>query len=517
MGLFNDILGVIGGSPLNKWQVPNRMPGVPEFPDEDNDPNDEDDIKGVKPFRPLGIPTPQTPPVTEPVAPSIPVPEQPVPQPSSVNTGSGEQYPLKYTGVADLLKQAEELNPPGRGGRPQYYQPPVPQQQPPNGYNAPIPTTDPQTGQVDTNNQSGLRQPVPILPIYKQRLDKAVQERTRLESMRPQDLDQKKDGWFKNFGKALLMNLPNLSAVLQNPNMTDKQALMASLGTVLASGLRGAIDPYGDERMSLEYKKAQADKEIEDASGVYDKEMGRAYNQARIDDYYDKQAQRERRNDQRDVELENKKFEYATRRINSITALMKTGMVDPKDNDELIKSLSDMTNAKVVFSGFNPATDKIAGMKVVQDAEGNKAYWVTYTAGGAVKSDYVRDGAGNIAYIKDPRVKAEEIRASTNLEVTKQRTMSAERIAKLNNDTRTTIASMNLTQKEIDGVQDEFDTMYKMTDEDEVVKAAAARAGRKVESLTQDEKDNVIEEYYTNMRDKIVKNRGLTTKPKDKK
>ena len=121
MGLFNDILGVIGGSPLNKWQVPNRMPGVPEFPDEDNDPNDEDDIKGVKPFRPLGIPTPQTPPVTEPVAPSIPVPEQPVPQPSSVNTGSGEQYPLKYTGVADLLKQAEELNPPGRGGRPQYY------------------------------------------------------------------------------------------------------------------------------------------------------------------------------------------------------------------------------------------------------------------------------------------------------------------------------------------------------------------------------------------------------------
>jgi len=509
VGILKDILSMIQPktSPLARWQngTPPSVTGNP-LGDEDQDPNDADD---QTPLPRIKIPDDEQ---TNPVTWQTKLP------PVSVDTQSTD--PSKASGEAGMAPTEDVPTPlvphpfptnliPQVQGRAQTPVPMPSLNQ--NEYSTKAPITIPVPA-LNPNQQTDSKQRPTRLPVYRNRLEEAINARNQLNTVNPRDLDRNPDSKLTNIGKAIALNLPNLQQALLNPNLTDREAFMTTLGSLIGSTVSGLVNPYGDERQQLEYQKSQAEKDVTEAQGMYDKNLANELGEARVDDIYTKQDERERRLDQRDVDLKNKKFDFATRRMNAYTNLLKTGQLDAKDNQELVDSMSDLVDAKIVLNGFNPAKDKIVGVKVVADAQNNRAYLVTTNAGGVVKTDYVRDENGNIAYIKDPRVKAEEIRSQTSLETTKQRIMSSEKLKAMEITSREKLAQMGITQKEIDGVQDDFYIEYKATDEDAVIERSAKKAGKDPQTLTQDERDVILESYYDTVRERIAKNRGLKTK-----
>jgi hypothetical protein len=299
-----------------------------------------------------------------------------------------------------------------------------------------------------------------------------------------------------------------LQQMLSNPNMTDKQSLMMVLGSVAGSGLNATFNPYGDEQQQLQYKKAMQDKRIATAKEDYQTDQTGRLREEQIADIDANNLQKNRDLTRREDELKVKRFEASTKRANTMINLVKTGRITPADNPELIDALSDSVGAKVRLDDFNPVTDKITNVKVVQDAQNNKAYVVTTSVNGVVKEQVMKDEFGNVAFIKDPRVKAEEIRANTNITTTTMRIKSAQELEGMKIKSREKLAQMGLDQKEIDAIQEEELKRWQGTDEDDVVEEAAKEAGKSPKDLTPEQRQAVLDAYWDNERQKIIRNRG---------
>lgn len=158
-----------------------------------------------------------------------------------------------------------------------------------NPFNVVLPLSD----TTDTTNTSQPSQTYSPIPDNQADLAAAQKRYSDLSAMKPEDLDKKKDNWLKNAGKGLAITLAGLEPILNNPNLSDGDALKLTLGRMLGGVVGSTINPYYDEKVQLDQKKAEAKKDILDQQGLYSQNLANLQDLATVQDTYAKTKGRE--------------------------------------------------------------------------------------------------------------------------------------------------------------------------------------------------------------------------------
>lgn len=284
---------------------------------------------------------------------------------------------------------------------------------------------------------------------YAKSLSTAVQKVNDLNAIDPDNKDQlnahyhgynpdgsvKKDSVMGNIGKGLLASMKNIAPIMMDKNVTNKQALGYAIGAGLGGSLNYGITGTADEKAKLASDKQEAAGQMAQAQDIYSTDVKNRVGEANIE-YTSGRHEAEMAKVNAALEAEKgKNFKRATDRFTALTKAMTTGPLSLQQSPQFLETLADLAGVpSVSVSGFDPRTDTIIKEETKVDADTGEVHTLTFNKGGKVMTGIAVDEAtGKPISIKDPRVKAEEVRQAGNVTTTGMRTASQEKIASMRN------------------------------------------------------------------------------------
>lgn len=244
------------------------------------------------------------------------------------------------------------------------------------------------------------------------------------------------DSILSDIGKGIMLSMKKIAPIMLDRNVSDKTALGYAIGAAIGGGGSNAFMRTNDEKAKLGEDKAEATQNAGVAQTAYTTDTTNRQKQSLMDASGERTAQGwDRLQNTRDKNVD----AANNTKLKTMMGAIEKGAIDPSKDPAALDLVRKLSGAPLTF---DPQKAKAKFSKVVEDAANNKAYTVTTFDNGEVVSRLMKDENGNAMSVTDPRVKAEQIRATTQVQTTGMRTKSSEEIAAMNNKAKLAVAKL---------------------------------------------------------------------------
>jgi hypothetical protein len=286
------------------------------------------------------------------------------------------------------------------------------------------------------------------LPIDRSALDGATRNYQEWMQKKPSDLDgnvqknengtPKKDSMIKNVGKGLALTLAGLAPIMNDPNISDGDALKLAMGRMLGGAVGSIINPNYDEKVRLDFEQGKAKQQLGEQQGLYTQNIANLQAEANIQDKYAQTAGREAQ-----VLIDNRKLTDQLNVATNKNRIMEGETLRKQWKDSPTFDPDSNPNDKAVSEKYRilmgvPLVKKDAKVKdveYIEDAENNRMFVRTLGENGQViESGWLTDSGGispdktKAGYFKPSTVKAAQIAGTTRVEAAQIGATSREKI-----------------------------------------------------------------------------------------